>query len=174
MTLKKVPNIIVERRGNPREFLIKVVATGLGLGYLPLIPGTFGTLLGIPVCLFLNMGGKVVYVVGTVVLFSGAVWVAGKADRIFSVHDSRRIVVDEICGFLVTMTLVPPTLLTLGVGFILFRFFDIVKPFPAGWCDKNLPGGWGVMLDDIAAGIYANLSLWAFLGIKEAVYRGIG
>ena len=138
---------------------VTVFATGLGLGYLPLVPGTFGTLLGIPICLLFYRGGWIVYVVGTLVLIAAGVWAADRADRIFGVHDSRKIVVDEICGFLVTMALVVPGVLTIGIGFVLFRFFDIVKPFPVGYLDRKLPGGWGVMLDDIAAGVYANILL---------------
>ncbi len=167
------PNIIAGRKRDLGEFLIKAAATGLGLGYMPLIPGTFGTLLGIPVCLLLSVGGRIVYVSGTIILSAAGIWVADRADRLFEVHDSRKIVIDEICGFLVTMAFVPLSLLTVGAGFFLFRLFDIVKPFPVGWCDRNVQGGLGVMSDDLLAGIYANLSLWVFLGVRELAYRGI-
>jgi phosphatidylglycerophosphatase A len=155
------------------DLLITALATGLGLGYLPLIPGTFGTLAGIPICLLLNLGGWIVYSSGTIVLTAGSVWIAGRADRIFGVHDSRKVVVDEICGFLVTMAFVPPGLLTVGIGFIAFRFFDILKPFPAGYFDRNVSGGWGVMLDDIAAGVYANVTLRVCIAIIHHVRPGV-
>jgi len=155
------------------ECLVIAAATGLGLGYLPLIPGTWGTLAGIPICLLFNLGGWVCYVSGTVVLSAVSVWAAGRADQIFAVHDSPRVVIDEICGFLVTMAFVPPGLLTIGLGFALFRFFDIVKPFPVGYVDRNVPGGWGVMLDDLTAGVYANLSLQVAIQIISRVRPGV-
>ena len=161
-----------ERTKTVKERLVTLLASGLGLGYLPLVPGTFGTLAGVPICLLLNLGGWIVYVSGTVLLIAGGVWIAGRADRIFGVHDSRHVVVDEICGFLVTMAFVIPQPLTIGTGFVAFRFFDILKPFPAGYIDKNLSGGWGVMLDDIAAGVYANLTLRALLTIMHLVWPG--
>jgi phosphatidylglycerophosphatase A len=161
------------RKKTVGEHLITAAATGLGLGYLPLIPGTFGTLAGIPICLLFNLGGWAIYALGTVLLIAVAVWVTQQADRIFGAHDSRKVVIDEVCGFLVTMAFVTPGILTIGVGFIFFRFFDIVKPFPAGYVDRNLPGGWGVMLDDIIAGIYANLSLQALIAIMALVRPGV-
>jgi phosphatidylglycerophosphatase A len=171
--MKRLPNIISGRKRTVGEYLITAAATGLGLGYLPLIPGTFGTLAGIPICLLFNLGGWVVYVSATVLLTAVGTWVAQRAERIFGVHDSRKVVIDEICGFLVTMAFVVPSPLAIGVGFIFFRFFDIVKPFPAGYIDRNLGGGPGVMLDDIAAGIYANLSLQVFTAIMALVRPGV-
>jgi phosphatidylglycerophosphatase A len=156
-----------------RDRLITVFASGLGMGYMPLMPGTFGTLVGIPICLLLALGGWIVYVSGTLLLTAVSVWAAGQADRIFGVHDSPRIVVDEICGFLVTMAFVIPGPLTIGIGFVAFRFFDILKPFPAGYFDRNVPGGWGVMLDDIAAGVYANLILHLSLMLIGLVRPGV-
>ncbi len=171
--MKRLPNIIGARKRTVGEYLITAAATGLGLGYLPLIPGTFGTLAGIPICLLFGLGGWVIYVSATVLLTVVGTWVAHQADRIFGVHDSRKVVIDEICGFLVTMAFVVPSPLAIGAGFIFFRFFDIVKPFPAGYIDRNLPGGPGVMLDDIVAGIYANLSLQVFTAIMALVGPGV-
>jgi phosphatidylglycerophosphatase A len=170
--MKRLPNIMSTRGHAVKDRLITICATGLGLGYLPLIPGTFGTLLGIPICLLLDLGGWIAYISGTLALIAASVWVAGRADRIFGVHDSPKIVVDEICGFLVTMAFVIPGPLTIGIGFIFFRFFDILKPFPAGYFDRNLPGGWGVMLDDIAAGVYANVALHVTMAIIGLVWPG--
>jgi len=164
---------MTERPKTVKERLITTFASGLGLGFLPLIPGTFGTLAGIPICLFLNLGGWAVYAAGTVLLTIGGVWLAGRADRIFGAHDCRCIVVDEICGFLVAMAFVIPGPLTIGIGFLAFRFFDILKPFPAGYIDKNLAGGLGVMLDDIAAGVYANVTLRIIIVIVHFVWPGV-
>lgn len=161
-----------ERRGTVKDRLVAVLATGLGLGYLPLIPGTCGTLLGVPICLLLNLGGPITYVSGTLVLTAGGVWVADRADRLFGLHDSPKIVIDEICGFLVAMALIPPGPLMIGIGFILFRFFDILKPFPVGYFDRNVPGGWGVMLDDLAAGVLANVALRVLLAIGPLMWPG--
>jgi phosphatidylglycerophosphatase A len=171
--MTRVTNILNKRGDRRGELFIKAAASGLGLGYLPVAPGTFGTLLGIPICLLFNLGGPRFYVCAAVGLTLACVWVAARADRVFEVHDSSHIVVDEISGFVVTMVLIAPTFLTIGLGFVLFRLFDILKPFPAGWCDKKLAGGWGVMLDDIFAGVYANLSLRALLAVKAVLSQGI-
>ena len=85
--------------------------------------------------------------------------IAGEAERIFGKKDCQFIVIDEVVGVFFTMFLFPPTLFYLSAGFLLFRVFDIVKPFPAGWIDRKISGGTGVVLDDIVAGIYANLAL---------------
>lgn len=95
--------------------------------------------------------------------------VAGEAERLFGKKDCQIIVIDEVVGVFFTMFLLPPTWAYLIAGFFIFRFFDIAKPFPARWIDRNLKGGTGIVLDDIVAGIYSNLTLWllVFLGILK-------
>jgi len=88
-----------------------------------------------------------------------AIHVSGEAEILFRKKDAPQIVIDEIAGFQFAMFLIPPTAGHILCGFILFRLFDVLKPFPAGYCQKMLPGGYGVVTDDIAAGIYANVSL---------------
>lgn len=88
-----------------------------------------------------------------------AVHVSQEAERILEKKDASQIVIDEVAGFLWTMFLVSPTFWHILLGFILFRFFDIVKPFPARLCQQRLPGGYGVVFDDVVAGIYANIVL---------------
>lgn len=88
-----------------------------------------------------------------------AVYASGEAERIFDRKDSPRIVIDEIVGFLWSLALVGPTAGRIAAAFFLFRLFDIVKPPPARWCQDRLPGGWGVVMDDVAAGIWANVAL---------------
>jgi phosphatidylglycerophosphatase A len=88
-----------------------------------------------------------------------AVYASGEAERIFDRKDSPRIVIDEIVGLLWALFLVGPTLYRIAAAFFLFRLFDIVKPPPARWCQDRLPGGWGVVMDDVAAGIWANGAL---------------
>jgi len=88
-----------------------------------------------------------------------ACYVSREAEIIFNEKDSSHIVIDEIVGFLFTMFLVSPTMLHILLGFVLFRIFDIVKPFPAGYVQDKFPGGYGVVSDDVVAGIYANIIL---------------
>ena len=88
-----------------------------------------------------------------------AVYASGEAERIFDRKDSPRIVIDEIVGLLWSLALVGPTIGRIVLAFFLFRIFDIVKPPPARWFQDRLPGGWGVVMDDVAAGIWANVAL---------------
>jgi phosphatidylglycerophosphatase A len=94
-------------------------------------------------------------------VFVAACWIAGEAENFLGEQDSSRIVIDEVLGMVITMFLIPIGWVSLAAGFALFRIFDIIKPFPASYLDRHLHGGAGVMLDDIAAGLYANLVLQA-------------
>ena len=141
------------------ERLIKIFATGLGSGYSPFAPGTAGTVVGIPIYLALSHLTWPFYLAATLILTFLAVYASGKAEGIFRKKDSSRIVIDEIVGFLFTLFLIPPTALYIFLGFILFRLSDIVKPPPAKLCQDRLPGGWGVVMDDVFAGIWANVVL---------------
>ncbi len=92
--------------------------------------------------------------------FAGfAVWISGEAEKVFNKKDSRLIVIDEMAGFLVTLFLIPWSAKTVVIGFLLFRLMDIAKPFPIRRIESNLRGGWGVVGDDVLAGIYANAAL---------------
>jgi phosphatidylglycerophosphatase A len=141
------------------EKLIKTAATGLGMGYFPVAPGTAGTLLGIPLFLALSPLPPPIFLAVLLGCTWGACWIAGRAERIFGEKDSQKIVLDEIIGFQWTMGLLSPTPAHLAAGFLLFRLLDITKPFPAGLCQRRVPGGYGVVLDDVVAGIYGNLLL---------------
>lgn len=149
-----------------KDFLVKAAATGLGVGYIPLMPGTFGTLLGVGICILLNMGGIYVYIAGVVVIGIASIKVSGDADALFGEHDSKKIVIDEIVGYLVAMLLIPAEVEYLAAGFIVFRIFDILKPYPAGMVDKKVGGGIGVVLDDVIAGVYTNIVLWAVIVVR--------
>lgn len=140
------------------ENIIKLAATGFGAGYAPLAPGTAGTLVGIPLFLALSPLEWPCYLAAIIALSLLAVYISGKAEEIFQAKDSQKIVIDEIIGLQFALFMVSPTLLHVILGFILFRFFDIVKLFPARACER-LPGGAGVVADDIVAGIYANIVL---------------
>ncbi len=145
--------------------LVIFFATGAGSGYAPFAPGTAGSIVGLIVGYFLLAPlwsrAPIAFVVGFASAFVAACGVAGAAERLFGEHDSSKIVIDEIFGMAAAMYLNPLGLISLGASFALFRLFDILKPFPASLIDRRLGGGAGVMLDDLAAGIYANLVLQA-------------
>jgi phosphatidylglycerophosphatase A len=142
------------------EKAIKLLATGFGSGLSPIAPGTMGTLVGIAICLLclpLTWPWRFLFVI---FLSALAIFISGRAERIYSKKDDQRIVIDEIAGFQVAMLPSAITGLNLCIAFILFRIFDIWKPFPLRNL-QNLPGGWGVVIDDVAAGIYAGVLMLA-------------
>jgi phosphatidylglycerophosphatase A len=142
------------------EKIIKLLAAGFGSGLTPFAPGTIGTLVGIPICLVcLPLTWPLRFLV-VVVLSALAIFISGRAEMIYQKKDDQRIVIDEIAGFQVAMLPVAITGLHLCVAFVLFRIFDIWKPFPIRNL-QQLPGGWGVVIDDIAAGIYAGILMLA-------------
>jgi len=144
---------------NPVHFL----ALGFGSGLAPKAPGTFGTLAALPVWWLLAQGGSLVYVVGTLLAVAIGPYICGQAARDMGIHDHGSIVWDEVAGYLVTMLFAPISVLWALVGFALFRFFDILKPWPISWLDKQLDGGTGIMADDILAGVCAALVLQLLL-----------
>jgi phosphatidylglycerophosphatase A len=142
-------------------FVARAIATGFGAGFAPVAPGTFGTLVAVPIAWALAPLSLPVYVAVTVAVTVVAIACARIADDSWGTHDTGRIVVDEIAGYLATMALVPrDRALTLAAGFILFRVLDITKPPPARWIDQRLPGGAGVVLDDVTVGLYGAVLLW--------------
>ncbi|GJL83094.1 MAG: phosphatidylglycerophosphatase A [marine bacterium B5-7] len=141
----------------------KRLALVFGAGCAPVMPGTVGTLAAIPLYLLMTGVGPVAYLIITMMVIVIGVLASGRAARELNVHDHPAIVIDEVAGYLVTMALVPFSWTALVLGFIAFRFFDIVKPWPISWFDRKVPGGAGIMLDDIIAGLFANLVLWLIL-----------
>ncbi len=136
-----------------------VLATGFGAGYSPVAPGTLGTLVAIPVYYFLSENPSPLYEITLIGFFFLSVWISENAETFFGKKDDPRIVIDEVMGFLITMLWIPKTSLFIFVGFFLFRFFDILKPFPIRSLERGLKGGWGVVLDDVMAGVYGNIIL---------------
>lgn len=136
---------------NPIHFL----ALGFGSGLLPKAPGTYGTLAAIPLYLLLAPLSINNYLLIVIIMSIVGIYICGKAAKDSGVHDHGAIVWDEIVGFLITMFMMPTTWQTIAVGFILFRIFDIFKPWPISFVDKNLHGGLGIMVDDILAGLAA-------------------
>lgn len=146
--------------------IAKLIATVGGAGYAPVAPGTCGTLVAVPIAWSLSgvpwWGFATIVVAVTLV----GVWAAQVADRAWGSHDSGRVVVDEVAGYLATVAFVDRADLTvLAVGFVLFRALDIVKPPPIRWIDEQVPGGWGVILDDVAAGV---IGAAIMVGLDEA------
>jgi phosphatidylglycerophosphatase A len=141
------------------NLFIKVLATWGGSGYAPFASGTFGTLAAIPFYMTLARLPLPLYLLTMAAFFFLSCWVSGKAEVIFNEKDSGKIVIDEVAGYLVTMTAIPFDWRYMTAGFFLFRLFDIVKPPPARWFDRQLKNGYGVVLDDIAAGVYAWICL---------------
>jgi phosphatidylglycerophosphatase A len=142
------------RGGILNEKLITFLATGFGSGLSPFAPGTMGTLVGVVICLLcLPLPWPMRFLI-VIALSALSIYVSGQAEKIYKKKDDQRIVIDEIVGFQITMLPVAINVLNLFAGFVLFRIFDILKPFPIGNLQR-LPGGWGVVIDDVAAGIYA-------------------
>lgn len=137
--------------------MVLFLATGCYTGYSPFAPGTTGTLAAIPIYFFLSRLSPLYYMLILVGSIYVAIWASDRAEVILQSRDCRHIVIDEIVGFIVTMFLVPPTLGNILGGFFLFRALDIIKPFPIRALEERVRGGYGVVLDDIVAGIYANL-----------------
>jgi len=138
------------------------IATGAWSGYAPFAPGTAGSIVGLIVGLLVAPIWRRwpwAFLMVFVIIFAAACWIAGRAEQILGEHDSSKIVLDEVLGMIATMFMNPTGWIALAAGFALFRFFDIIKPFPASSIDRRVRGGMGVMLDDMAAGIYANLVL---------------
>ena len=138
------------------------VASGFGAGLSPWAPGTAGTLLAVPLVWALRELPVSAWAAMAALGFFVGVFVSARVAARLQLKDPGVIVWDEVVGFVITMLWVPVTPLSLALGFLLFRVFDIVKPPPAGQLER-LPHGWGVMADDAMAGIYAGLVLWGVL-----------
>lgn len=131
------------------------IAFGFGSGLLPWIPGTWGTLAAIPVYLLLSnlTSSPILYLIIVALFFLLGIWVSNKVTSDLGVSDYSGIVWDEVVGYLLTMCYVPHGIVWIGLGFVFFRIFDILKPYPINLVDKHMKGGLGVMLDDVLAAI---------------------
>ena len=156
MTDRPLPKLILS---TPEHF----IAFGFGLGLAPVAPGTFGTLAALPFWLAMMWLPVEWYLGGVAILFLFGCWVCGRSAKLLGLPDYGGIVFDEIVGFLVTcIPLLPDLHLKQGYffhwlagAFLLFRFFDILKPWPIRTLERRLHGGFGIMLDDVLAGVYA-------------------
>ncbi len=138
---------------------VHLLAFGLGSGAAPKAPGTFGTLAAVPLYFLLQPLAPWSYLLVVTAMFFIGVWLCDRTSKDLGVHDHGGIVWDEWVGFLLTLWLAPAGPGWLIGGFVLFRIFDIWKPWPIGWLDRRVGGGWGIMLDDIVAGLYGLMLL---------------
>ena len=138
------------------------LALGLGSGLSPKAPGTAGTLATIPLYLLIQDLPLLAYGLITLLITLLGTWICSYSASKLGVHDHPAIVIDEVAGFLITMFAAPAGWQWLLTGFILFRFFDALKPWPISWMDKNISGGIGIMLDDVAAGLVSLALLQAY------------
>ncbi len=139
--------------------LIIAVASAGYAGFFPWVPGTLGTLVGVLIYFLFSLLPPAIYLLTTGAFFFLACWVAGKAEEILGQRDSPKIVIDEVTGYLIAMTWLPPSPACLAGGFLFFRVLDIIKPPPSGWVHAKMEGGMAVVLDDAVAGVYTNLLL---------------
>ncbi len=150
---------------DPRQ----VLACGLGSGLSPRAPGTAGTALAVPLYLLLAGLEPTTYLLLVAALFALGVWLCAGAARALGAKDPGCIVFDEIVGYLATMAAAPPGWLAVVVGFLLFRLFDVLKPWPVSAADRGVGGGLGIMLDDLLAAGYAWLALHALWWLAEGL-----
>ncbi len=145
------------RLSNP----VHLLATGFGSGLSPWVPGTMGTLAAVPFYYLLVWMSPWALIAAIAIGSLAGIYLCGKTSSDMQVHDHGSIVWDEFVGFWITMSLVPATdWQTVLAGFVIFRFFDMVKPWPISWLDKRVHGGFGIMLDDIVAGLMSMVALW--------------
>lgn len=143
-----------------------LLAFGFGSGLARYAPGTFGTLAAIPLYLLMQGLSLALYLGITAALFALGVWICGRTARALGVHDAPSIVWDEVVGYLLVMAAAPHSLWAMVLGFLLFRVFDIAKPWPIRWVDRRVTGGIGIMLDDVLAAVPA----WFLLQITARVF----
>jgi len=154
-----------------RRFVL-FLSSNAGLGYAPFASGTVGTLAGIPVFWLMAPLPPALYALTWTALLFLSFWAAGAAGKIYGVADDGRIVIDELVGYLATVAFLPFSWTSAIAGFLLFRFFDISKIPPASWFDRKMKNGFGVVLDDVVAGVYGALALRIGFYVINTFFRG--
>jgi phosphatidylglycerophosphatase A len=142
-----------------RDKVVMALASGGYVGYIPLASGTFGSLIGLLLCLGLSHVPFLITLIILIIFIFISIWISDQAEKQAGKKDPGLVVIDEIAGMAVTLLGIPFTLQNAIWGFLIFRFFDIVKPFPIRRIDKRLPGGYGIVLDDVLAGVYGNIAM---------------
>jgi phosphatidylglycerophosphatase A len=143
---------------------IMFLATGAFSGYIPFASGTFGTVAGLPLCYLMSLLSLEIALPVVVGMIIFSIWIAEEAERLLAIKDPGCIVIDEIAGIMVTMVGIPFTPVPVVFGFLFFSFFDILKIFPLRFLETRIPGGGGIVLDDIGAGLMAHCALRLTLG----------
>lgn len=156
-TVPKIPASIWQK---PWHF----IAFGFGAGALPVAPGTFGTLIAIPFYLLLEFLPRSIYIFVVTLITLGSMWICDRVSKEINVRDHQGMCLDEIVGYLVTMTFAPHGVVWIVLGFLLFRLFDIWKPWPINYVDAHVHGGVGMILDDVLAGVYSLIGLKIMTG----------
>ncbi|MFH1784705.1 MAG: phosphatidylglycerophosphatase A [bacterium] len=146
------------------DFSVKLLSSGFYSGYVPFMPGTSGTAVGVGVYVLFMPRGLYGYLAVTMACIVAGIWITGEAELIYAKKDDQRIVLDEVAGYLVSMFMLPRTPEVITAGFVVFRFFDWVKPFPIKKLEE-MGGGAGIMADDVMAGVYTCLCLHTGLHI---------
>ena len=150
---------------NFKQKSVMCLATGCFIGNISFAPGTFGSMLGLPLCFFLSKIDLTVAILFDVMFIFFAIWIAQEAEKVLKKKDPGCIVIDEIAGLMVTLTGVPFDIISVVTGFFVFRALDISKPYPICALERNLSGGVGIVMDDVVAGVFGNLILRLFLFI---------
>lgn len=153
-----------------KKFLIKISASVFFVGYLPLAPGTFGSIVGAGLFYLLQGHGWFVYFLGVFLVAILGMFVSGRMEKLLNRKDPSCVVIDEVMGMLVALSFVPADLKVVILGFLIFRIMDTFKPYPAGRL-QNRSGSFGVMVDDLIAGIYTNIVLQIIL--RLAVFKAV-
>jgi phosphatidylglycerophosphatase A len=150
-----------------RSQIVEVFVTVGYVGRLPLAPGTFGSAIGFLIYFAMPAMPKLFILCGLIGFVLFAIWVAGEAEKLFAAKDPGCIVIDEVAGMMVAFFALPRTVFIGIVGFVVFRFLDILKPFPIKLMERKCPGGIGVVMDDVIAGLMSNMVLRLLLMIMN-------
>ena len=148
---------------------VSILATWFGTGLVPVAPGTFGTLAAVPLVMLVDGFGIVFRTLSLVIVTALAFWASDRYQARLGQNDPHEVVIDEVAGFLLTMFLIKASWPALVLGFIFFRFFDIIKPYPIRHAER-LKGGVGIVMDDLLAGLYALLSVRACLYFMDRLF----
>lgn len=147
--------------GMPWHHPIALLSTWFGSGLIPFASGTWGSLAALPFAAAIAWTfGPTMLIPAALIVFALGVWSSKRYAEALGKDDPSPVVIDEVAGQFLTLSIVPLDPLFYGIGFLIFRLADIVKPFPANWADQKLEGGLGIMLDDLIAGAYAAIALW--------------
>ena len=138
---------------------VRLIVTGFYLGLAPKAPGTVGTLLGIPLAILAGQFGDIFYLSFVLVFIIGAIFLVEIYESNLGTDDSPAVVIDEVAGFLISLSLIPKSWVYIIIAFVIFRTLDIFKPFPICYLERKIKGGMGVVLDDVFAGLITNVFL---------------